>query len=444
MEAVTYKCPNCDAALVFDPVSGMLFCDHCVDYFRPEFLNPVKEKKIPQYWNGGFEEEEPESDPAPAQAGVAAWEAAWEASAAKKKEDIAVEEEVPEQNMMEMRVYHCKSCGAEIMSGDVEVSKFCSFCGQPAIFFDRVSKEKKPDRILPFMITKEEALQRAKKKFETAQFLDESLKNVEVDSVYGIYMPYWVFDSFFGMMARIRVTSDKRTNHYEDAMTGDKDVIFDASRRFHDDVSILLNPFDMKDSVPFSPAYLSGFYADKCDVDSRYREKEVRAYLKNAAVEAVLNRTPGVPGQTIRELYNLDNSRFKNYEITCFNEQFRINKTIYAFLPVYFITFLVEGKPVILLENGQTGKIVGNIPVDEEKVKHQRKIDRILMGAIGAGIGGILTGFLPIFWALGIIVMAGTFGVLSGLQAKKIYEERYAKTNSGRMFAISKNRGGLV
>ncbi len=62
------------------------------------------------------------------------------------------------EEIMECTIYSCTACGAELMVNEVETSTFCSYCGQPTIVFDRVTSTKKPQYILPFMVTKEEAV----------------------------------------------------------------------------------------------------------------------------------------------------------------------------------------------------------------------------------------------------------------------------------------------
>ena len=38
MSAITYKCPNCDGGLVFDPESGTYACEYCLSRFSQDEL----------------------------------------------------------------------------------------------------------------------------------------------------------------------------------------------------------------------------------------------------------------------------------------------------------------------------------------------------------------------------------------------------------------------
>ena len=38
MAVITYKCPNCDGGLIFDPESQKFHCEYCLSYFSEEEL----------------------------------------------------------------------------------------------------------------------------------------------------------------------------------------------------------------------------------------------------------------------------------------------------------------------------------------------------------------------------------------------------------------------
>lgn len=68
-------------------------------------------------------------------------------------------ERTPEpEDTMECNIYTCTACGAELAINGVESSTFCAYCGQPTIIFSRVSSEIKPKYILPFSVTKDQAV----------------------------------------------------------------------------------------------------------------------------------------------------------------------------------------------------------------------------------------------------------------------------------------------
>ena len=48
MEASQYKCPNCDAELVFDPSTQQLTCDFCRSEFTMDKIKEIYAGKTPE------------------------------------------------------------------------------------------------------------------------------------------------------------------------------------------------------------------------------------------------------------------------------------------------------------------------------------------------------------------------------------------------------------
>ena len=158
-----YRCQNCDSALEFDPVSGMMQCLRCGSFFDVSEYNHETEtdavKEVYSFEADSWEEAEPET--------------------------------------MELKIYTCTSCGAELGVNDAEVSTWCSYCGQPAVVYSRVSEEQKPKYILPFKVTQEEAIHAVRQSAPKKWFLPDSIKNFEADKIRGIYVPYYLFDVYY-------------------------------------------------------------------------------------------------------------------------------------------------------------------------------------------------------------------------------------------------------
>ena len=152
------NCPSGRAALVFDVASGKLECKFCGSFFD------LKD--------------------------VADQEAKAEAKEAEKAS-------VQDDETMECNIYSCTACGAELSVNGVEASTFCAYCGQPTIVFSRVSQELKPKWIIPFKIKKEEAVETIRARFRQGMFVPKAVKNFEVEKVHGIYIPYWLFDTYY-------------------------------------------------------------------------------------------------------------------------------------------------------------------------------------------------------------------------------------------------------
>ena len=98
--------------------------------------------------------------------------------------------------------------------------------------------------------------------------------------------------------------------------------------------------------VPFSNAYMTGFLAEKYDVDAEAAVPRADERVKGSAAE-VLEKT--VQGYT---------------KVTC--TATNINKqsgsVSYAMAPVWIVTTRYKDKPYTFMMNGQTGKVAGALP----------------------------------------------------------------------------------
>ena len=126
MSAITYKCPNCDGGLVFDPESGTYACEYCLSKFTQEELMAESQS----------------------------------AEAEQSEKTVGEEWAETEKSQESAVVYHCPSCGAEIMTDETTAATFCFYCHNPVVLSGRLEGEYLPDGIIPFKITKEEAIER--------------------------------------------------------------------------------------------------------------------------------------------------------------------------------------------------------------------------------------------------------------------------------------------
>ena len=137
------RCRNCAGNLVFDPEKQRLVCDHCGSEFAPEEFG-LSEK---------------------------------EASLDNKAEPANKVYGTDAKEFMDCYVYTCGSCGGEIMINGSEVSTKCIYCGNSAVVFSRISKQRRPKYILPFKTTREEALETVREAFKKGVFTPNAVKN---------------------------------------------------------------------------------------------------------------------------------------------------------------------------------------------------------------------------------------------------------------------------
>lgn len=308
---VQMKCPACGAALYFDPLSGLMKCAYCgQDYSTSE---------------------------------------------------VKAENEFDVDDSIECNVYICSSCGAELNVNDNECSTFCAYCGQPTVVFDRVSRMKKPQFIIPFSITKEQAVARIRQNISESKYVPKSMKNFSIDKVVGIYIPYWLYDMEYSDAQIIEGTVGSGKNktkyyYFRAAETFFRNVTLDASRQLNDESSRRLEPYLTEQLLPFETSYLSGFYSDRYDVS-----KDI---LLNQAVKRAGERFDEALHKHVAE-----SDRAHSLRTLKKDPKYNVTDVKYAFLPAWFLTFRHENRPYTMMVNGQTGKVVGGLPTDMNKLK---------------------------------------------------------------------------
>jgi len=342
------KCPKCDGALEYNPAYDKMECPYCGSEFTTHEAmahqrlqdNAVKmtaPSAATDYDNMQGNAETMQSQ-----------------GYATNDTPVGATEE--QQNTMECNIYTCTACGAELAVNGVEASTFCAYCGQPTIVFSRVSNELMPKWVLPFRIQKDQAVNGIRERLNKGLFVPKEIKNFEVEKVRGIYVPYFLFDIYYYDWQKIRSTvgsgKHRRTiTSIREAECDFKKLSCDASIQLNDESSQRLEPFDLRCIKPFEPAYLSGFYADRYDLNEQQ--------LTSVAIGRA------------KQLFDLEvqkSVRGSNKRIMENRPRYRVDGSEYALLPAWFMTFRYKDEPYTMLVNGQTGKVVGAVPFDKTKL----------------------------------------------------------------------------
>lgn len=265
-------------------------------------------------------------------------------------------------------VFTCPQCGAQLLSEDTAAADFCSYCGASTILTSRVSKKRKPDIIIPFKKTKEECKQLFSEKMKKAIFAPNELRDKDaLEGFRGIYMPYWSYNVSQKKDLRLNGLVDSEvyaTGYYyrqTALLTGKLDaeysgIAHDSSSAFRDDISERIAPFSIEDGKPFTPSYLSGFYADVDDVSFQTYENEVRQIANNRTFEYLME-------QGDSKMYGLS---VKPSEMDkSFGTEVKSQNR--AMFPVWFMAFRKGNRVAYATVNGQTGKVASDMPVDYGK-----------------------------------------------------------------------------
>ena len=356
MEAVDYKCPGCGAYLHFDPKIQGWNCEYCGTKFTLEELNKNKEKyeKAPVH---NIEVDE---------------------SKLEKKFDDA------------MDVYHCPDCGANIITDANTSATFCVYCKNTAIIKDRLTGAFAPSKVIPFKNVKEDAVEAFKKLCKGKILMPKEFSDPKnIKEITGIYIPFWLFDCTSSGTIDVSATKVTtwpageyiytKTDTYAVKRGGDFKFIkipVDGSVKFDDEIMNSIEPFDYNGLVDFSHSYLSGFLSEKYDVD------------KDKAYELADTRAK-------ETLYNELNNSIVGYTTKVINTKTAnsVKENIeYVLLPVWFLNIKYNDKMHPFAMNGQTGKLIGNIPYSKKKAVIAFLIILVISFALIAGITYMVSG----------------------------------------------------
>lgn len=352
-----YKCPCCGGAIAFDSTLQKMKCPYCDTEFEVETLagyDSVLKEDQPDEMEWGHTEREN-----------------WQEG--------------------ELRAYACKSCGGEIACDENTAATSCPYCGNPVILMGQLAGDLKPDAAIPFKVDKEAAKAALRAHYEGKRLLPKVFKDENhIDEIKGIYVPFWLFDAkakanMRYRAAKTRMWSDDKYNYTETsyfAVSRSGSISFekipvDGSAKMPDDLMESLEPFDYKDMVDFQTAYLAGYLADKYDVDAKQGENRANERIRQSA-QGVFDATVKGYSTVTKEAGSI---RLKGAKVS------------YVLLPVWLLSTTWEDKNYLFAMNGQTGKMVGDLPMDKGAYK------RWLFGLTGA-IGAVLFVVSYLFWLL--------------------------------------------
>lgn len=326
MEAVQYKCPNCGGGLKFDAVKQDFLCEYCDSVFKEEDFF---------------------------------------------KKDDSLDTESPEKKNVEGQEYEnavlyiCPSCGAQVITDETTAATTCYYCSNPVVLSGKLSGELKPDLIIPFKIDKKNAIQKfkemcGKKKFLPKSFLSES----RLEEIKGVYFPYWYIDcessgSINAKSKQIRTWTTGDLRHTETTIRehfrqGDMQIrnMPEAALNSKDkDLMRYVCPFNSNDFVPFSMSYLSGYFAERRNIES--------ADIEKASIQKIGSLSEDKLKKSIEQT-----------NVSISNSEIKVGKLRWSYnlLPVWVLNYKHGDKNYIYALNGQTGKVYGELPVCNKKL----------------------------------------------------------------------------
>lgn len=300
-----FKCRNCGGNSVYNPVTGSMYCPHC-------------------------------------------------------------ESEESQEKIAGVGLMQCGNCGAPLEAGEHTSAMKCPNCGSYHIFEERIEGEYTPHLVLPFKVSKEQAVAAIKAEFKKRFFTPkEYMSYASISKMEGAYVPFFVYDihsdihyNAIGTKVRSWTSGNYRyteTSYYQVMRDMDADfckIPVDASVSMDNSVMDLMEPYDYRALVAFEDKYMSGFLAEKYSDDKQI--------LSNRALQKARNDSKSMLRDTLNGYATLTQA----------NEDINLQQTAeqYALLPVWIYEFEYRGKKYTYHVNGQTGKVIGHTPVAYPKL----------------------------------------------------------------------------
>ena len=327
-----FKCPCCDGAIEFNSNLQKMKCPYCDSEFEMETLQAYDAEL-----NNEIQED-----------------MTWDTAAGQDWQPGEAEG---------LRIYTCNTCGGEIVTDETTGATECPFCGNPVVMTRQFAGDLKPDLVIPFKVDKKAAIAALQNHYKGKVLLPKVFKDQNhIKEVKGVYVPVWLFDTDANAHVRYKATrtrfwSDSQynyteTSHYSVTRAGNiglADVPGDGSTKRDDTLMESIEPFYMEDAVDFQTAYLSGFLADRYDVNSEQSIDRANQRIKTSTEEAFASTVQG----------------YATVVPVSSNIQLQGGQARYALYPVWILNTRWNDKKFTFAINGQTGKIAGDLPMDK-------------------------------------------------------------------------------
>ena len=394
MSTATYTCPCCGAPLSFSGESGKLECASCGNSYELDAIQALTS-----------------------------------AESVDRLEFENQAESFDASEAAQMQAYICKGCGAELLTEDTTTATECPYCGSPTILPERIEGGVKPEKVIPFKVTKEEAQKQFEEYFKGKRLLPNVFlqSRNRIAEMRKLYVPYWLFDC--DAQANIVYDAEKRnterrgdweitrTRYYlvrRSGRMGFDSIPVDGSEKLDDRITESLEPYDLSAAVPFQPAVLAGALADQADVEAKDCEKRAVERVESSVSQAMRDTVTG---------YSSVSERSRSI----YSENGRATPVL---MPVWLITTQKEGKTYTFAINGQSGKLTCDVPADTKK-------SLLWGGGVFAGVLAVIALILALADAIGsgtiliaviaaLIVALVVVGVLKGQLKQAVHQSAAA------------------
>lgn len=336
-EIVQFPCGKCGADLFYNFKSDVLNCDYCG--YQEKFADDTEKATKTSYDK-------------------------FLQTFTKPSIDLA-------ENVLEV---NCKDCGASVIFAPADASKCCAFCNSPIVVQPKSADHiVAPQGIHRFLISAEEAQKTVYDWAENLLVLPGELhRNFALEKLNGVYLPFWKFEAGsqtiyqlyghtqFHTKGGVFGTEDKLVQLLEGDNDPDSQLGYGEHAEIFEDVrvpatssthAVLFDKtearkFDPKNLKPYDPAYLSGYSAQRYQIDPLDAFEQAEESMR-AEIDKILAN------------FRKHDPRIRSHKAkTAFSEiSFQ-----HLLLPYYLSGFKHDGKVYQVLVNGETGKLEGEYP----------------------------------------------------------------------------------
>jgi hypothetical protein len=260
----------------------------------------------------------------------------------------------------------CPECGGELPVASFTSALQCPYCENYLILDQRIEGAYTPQLLIPFQYSKDMVKELMRKQFHSKVFAPtDFLSEVRLKTMKGDYVPFWLYDfdtreEYRGKGTKVRVWISGETEYtekstfeiYREMEIPYRKIPADASLHMPDELMDLMEPYAYDQLKAFEPQYLSGFWGERYNMEATEKLTYAREKMEKSAKQLLRETIEGY--QQVQDM----------------TEDILVTKqeSHYALLPVWSYQYDYKGKPYPFLINGQTGKIVGKVPISPSKV----------------------------------------------------------------------------
>ncbi len=381
-ESVNYQCPNCMGPVHYVGESGMLKCDYCGSSFTPQQIEEAyaaeqqaadaqAAAQVAQAQAGQRSAFDQMGDEAAGASSVLTQETVDAAVDVSNQAQSPIDAYLSraswnDEERAGMRSYTCSSCGAQLCVDATTAIGECPYCGNQAMAPGTFSDDVKPDLVIPFKLDKQAAESALTAYYKGKRFLPSEFASANrVAHVQGVYVPFWLYDgraSGSGTFEAKNISTWRegndevtKTDVYHAWREGNSSftrIPADGSAKMPDGHMDAIEPFDYNELKPFSVAYLPGYSAERYDQDADTCSGRARGRMENTLAEQLRQSVTG----------------YDQVDSGNISAQTSIEGVSQALLPVWMLHTQWKDDDYLFAMNGQTGRLVGDLPASPLKV----------------------------------------------------------------------------